>query len=241
MTDQQLKGLIGEVEEDDVYMMRYKENIVSINDPNYIHVHGHDRPFNFEPDVIFDLGANVGVFTRYCRKLFPNSRIIAVEPDDVNAASFLKNIPDSKVTFIKAGIGIGEKLYRANGAVNGSGECYLSKGLGYSNINKVDHYKETDIKIILLSDLIQEYVKEGEKYIIKMDIEGAENFVFQHEPSVKALLNADYVTAELHYFGMTGKQVNEVRKVTENVLNRFEDTHKVIKDNIYFNAVKLCK
>lgn len=239
MTKEELNGLIGEVEDSDVYLMRRKENIVSINDPSYIHVQGHERPFTFEPDVIFDIGANVGVFTRYCRKLFPECRIVSVEPDDINAQTFLSYKYDDRVKFIKAAIGTGNNVYRFLGAVNGSGECYLSEGLGYDKIvASADIHNRPDIKSILLSDLVDENVKEGEKYIIKLDIEGAENFIFQHEPSIRALLNADYFTAELHYYANDSMQLEQVKQVTKEILKRFEETHKCWGDDIYFYAVK---
>src|SRR5438445_100391 len=191
LTPEELHGLMGEIDEYDLYHMRHMDHMVSINDPNYIHVRGHERGFDFEPDVIFDLGANIGMFTKYCRKLFPNAKIISVEPDDDNATEFLKNNFDVNVNFIKAAIGNGI-VYRVGGAVNGTGEVYVSKGLGYEN---VEHFqKRQDIQTVFFSDLVSEHVKEGQKYIVKMDIEGAENFVFQHEPSVQALLNADYFT-----------------------------------------------
>jgi FkbM family methyltransferase len=237
LTPQELQGLMGEIDEYDLYHMRKMDNMVSINDPNYIHVHGHERGFDFEPDVIFDLGANIGMFTKYCRKLFPNAKIVSIEPDDDNATEFLKNNFDPNVHFIKAAIGNGT-VYRVGGAINGTGEVYVSKGLGYEN---VEHFqKRQDIQTIFLSDLVKEYVKEGQKYIIKMDIEGAENFIFQHEPSVQALLNADYFTAELHYFANDGNQLEKVKDVTAKVLDRFNGTHRCEfrYNNVYFYATK---
>ena len=39
------------------------------------------KTLGFVPDVIFDLGANIGVFTRYARDMFNNAKIISVEPN----------------------------------------------------------------------------------------------------------------------------------------------------------------
>ena len=56
------KGLYGEVVDRDEYHLRDLADVVSINDPKFIHDPGHPRGFNFIPDVVIDLGANVGVF-----------------------------------------------------------------------------------------------------------------------------------------------------------------------------------
>ncbi len=238
MTEQELHGLIGEVDEYDMYHMRDVADIVSINDPNYIHVKGHKRGFDFEPDVIFDLGANIGVFTRYAGKLFPNARIVAVEPDDDNANVFLSYSNDDRIKFIKGAIGTGMDVFRLHGAANGSGECYVSEGLGYNDAKKINGEKRPDIKNYFLSDVVKDHVHDGNKYIIKMDIEGAENFVFQHEPSIRALLNADYFTMELHWFANDAEQLGEVTERTKEILKRFEKTHTCEANHIYFYATK---
>ena len=42
------------------------------------------RRLAFAPEVIFDIGANVGAFTSYARFMFPHAKIISVEPDPRN-------------------------------------------------------------------------------------------------------------------------------------------------------------
>lgn len=245
MNQQELNGLIGEVETEDMYHMRHKDDIVSINDPTYIHVKGHERPFNFEPDIIFDLGANIGVFTKYCLGLFPNAKIIAVEPDEANCEWFRREINNSNVTLIQAAIGNGGDVYKVIGmSVNGTGECYLSVGLGYTE-GQMDEMiglgKMRKLgKSITLSELYKQHVKDGQKFIVKMDIEGSENFVLCHLESLEILKKADYFTCELHYYAMTGQQQQEVNSTTERILKEFEATHICSRQEIYFYATKKC-
>ena len=224
-------GLYGEVVETDVYEMRDVEDIVSINDPLFIHVKGHKRGFDFIPDVIFDLGANVGIFTRYCHDLFPDAKIIAVEPHPEN----FKYLPTDLAICINKGIGAG-RLWRGTGAVNGSGESYVSNVTGFDEIMRSDSHIPVSIESITLKKLFDEFVLPGHKVIVKMDIEGGENALFEDEESVKCLLNADYVAMEIHNYALSGKDVPAVEKLTSSILERFEKTHDCKLNHIYFYA-----
>ena len=52
--------------------------------------------FGEEPEIILDIGANIGVETLRFNKLFPNSKIICVEPELNNYKVLLKNIENKK-------------------------------------------------------------------------------------------------------------------------------------------------
>lgn len=242
MTDEQRESVRGEVEDSDVYRMRFRANIVSINDPTYIHEHGHERHFNFDPTLIFDLGANVGTFSRYCRKLFPDARIVAVEPNEWNCDEFRKYMPVN-TTLIQAAIGTGAKVYHVNNEyANSTGHCYLSAGLGYKSEQMEECVKtglmsEVKINSIRLADL-KKYIHPNDKIVIKMDIEGSENFVFGDPESLELLKQADYIAAEIHFFGHTHDQVDEVRYVIESAFKSFEETHVCRRYGIFFHATK---
>lgn len=125
------QSLYGEIVDKDIYHMRDVEDIVSINDPSFVHEAGHKRPFDFIPDVVIDLGCNIGLFTGYARQLYPHALIIAVEPDKKNCELFKELIgEDSRITLINKAIGSGE-VWHSKGAVNGSGENYITSGVAY--------------------------------------------------------------------------------------------------------------
>lgn len=244
MTSEQRESVRGEVEDVDCYRMRFRSNIVSCNDPNYIHEYGHERHFDFEPTLIFDLGANVGIFSRYCRKLFPSARIIAVEPNEWNCEEFRKDMPKN-TRLIQAAIGTGSAIYHVNNQyANSTGHCYLSVGLGYKTEQIEECIKNGEMEIahvksIRLSDL-KTYWMEGDKVIVKMDIEGAENSVFSDAESLDFLKRVDYITAEVHCFAHTHEQVNEVREVIESVYKSFDETHICRRYGVFFHATKKC-
>lgn len=215
-------GLYGEIVTEDIYRL---------------------RQLNFIPDVIFDLGCNIGIFTRYARSLFPDSWIIAVEPNEENCEVFLKFTHDRKnrTVLINKAIGNGD-LWHSLGARNGTGEVYLSESLGYpkDELSKVNlSIVKSDIPTIMLDELIKTTaVKENEKFIIKCDIEGNEIAIFEHEPSMDALKKADFIAIEIHDYALNGSTWQQSKDHTDKALKELEVTHDCIRDGVNFWATK---
>lgn len=211
-------GLYGEVVTEDTY--RLKE-------------------LKFVPDVIIDLGGNVGCFSRFARTLFPDARIVTVEPNPDNCEVFKKFTEDNNLTLLEAAVGIGQ-IWRCEGAVNGAHEVYLSSGLGYPfNVGeKMETILEVEVPTIMPDEIVNKYVKEGEKFIVKVDVEGNENIIFTHEPSMEALRKADYVTMEIHWNALNGSLLAEVKNKTLAALKSFDKTHDCELKHIMFYATK---
>lgn len=230
------KGLYGEVVTYDMYHMRDVADQVSINDPTYIHLKGHARGFNFIPDVVFDLGANVGIFSRYARDLFPDALIVAVEPDPVNCQIFRQFTNDPKIILLEKAIGKG-KIFHDASKINGAMEVYISEDIGY-NKKDLATLAPTNIESIILTDLKQ-YIKKGDKVLLKLDIEGNETVLFNCKESMAMMRTFDYITIELHYFAMDGDKQKLVRQITDDTLLSLEKTHATSYDgHVYFYAVK---
>ena len=165
------------------------------------------RSLIFPPDVIFDIGANIGVFTHFVHDRFPNAKVIAVEPHPANFEALKKYLPPDRVVALHAGIGNGPltrypDLRSTDGNSISSGEGYHSSGFGYTVPSFEDHpvQKDTGVRSILLDALYDEYVEPGQRLLIKVDCEVAENLLFAHAPSVEVLQKADFVTLELHHY-----------------------------------------
>lgn len=228
-------GLYGEVVTSDVYHLRDVADIVSINDPTYIHEKGHPKGFNFIPDVIFDLGANVGIFSRYARTLFPNALIISIEPDASNCEVFRSFTNDPKIVLIQKAIGKG-KIFRCGSAINGAMEVYISEGPGFS-AKDLKHQSATDIDSVMLTDL-ETYITPGDKVLLKLDIEGNETVIFSDKESMDLLRTFDYIAVELHYYASDGDKRDKVINQTAEVLESLSATHNIRYDHIYFYATK---
>lgn len=200
------------------------------------------RGIQWEPEVIFDLGANVGVFTRYARELFRTARIIAVEPDEENCAHLRKFTEDSNLILIEAAIGKGTLWHYLNSR-NGAMQCYLSEGLGYpgaamKKCEEAGTVEQLKIPTVLPAELVRSYWKPGQRSVMKIDIEGAENAIFEDPDSVAALKQMDYIAMEVHFYATNGAEHKEVTRKTMEVLQELEDTHTCELNNKNFWATK---
>lgn len=232
-------SLFGEVVTYDIYEVRTVADIVSVNDPNYVHWKGH-AGINFVPDTVLDLGANVGIFTRYAHELWPNAQIISVEPNEGNHAVFEEHTPKTpKIILLKNAIGSGQ-MYHCNRALNGAHEVYLSKGIGYNQL-AFDSLKQSGdvvtsaVNPIMLTDL-KKYIKG--KVVCKLDIEGNETVIFNDPASMEMMKTFDYIAIELHYFASDGSVLEAVKAKTAEALASLNKTHHTRYDHIYFYATK---
>lgn len=215
-------GLLGEVTVDDTYKI---------------------KDLKFTPSIIFDLGCNIGIFTRYVRSLFPDAFIVSVEPNEENIkwAKYFTP-PDEKIHFINKAIGIGQ-IYHGLTAANGSGETYLSIMNGYPK-KEMDEAVEnnlgierSEVETVMPDELFNRFVKEGDKVLVKIDCEGAENIIFSHEPSMEALRKCDYVCMEVHRYALSGGEHWElVQNKTREALDSFKYTHDLYEDGVHFFA-----
>lgn len=189
------------------------------------------RTLNYDVDLVLDLGANVGIFARFAQELWPSAKIISVEPHPENISVYKEHTKGT--TLIEKAIGMGE-LYHNLGARNGSGEVYISKGLGYPDGGD----ERSSIATVMPSELIKKYWKPGIRSVVKMDIEGAENKVWEHPASMAALKKMDYLCFEVHYYAAHGGLIQEVSDKTMDALNSFRETHIVEIENVHFWAWK---
>jgi FkbM family methyltransferase len=171
------------------------------------------KTLGFNPDILFDFGANIGVFTRYAREMFPNAQIISVEPhldNFVNLTTFTKS---NNIVFINMAIGDGV-AYRIESDVNGAHEKYVN--------NDADG-KKVSIECIMPDKLINNYLKDGQKSYLKLDIEGNENIIWTHKESMEVLNKIDFISMELHFLVKHWNE-NDVEN-TNKMMEYFSETH----------------
>jgi FkbM family methyltransferase len=213
--------------------------------PGYSGLHGevvtediyHLRDLPFVPDLIFDIGANVGVFTRYAASLFPDAKIISVEPHPPNFESLQWDQPANAV-LLNVALGRG-KIWRPLTAANGSGECYLGEYLGFPEGAHDDRGSEAveGIDTVTVQDLFDTYRRQGMKTVVKIDCEGAEQSIFDHEPSMEALRRAEYVAMEVHNYSSYASDNHEVRMAVQHQLDSFQPTHECSQEHVMFYAL----
>lgn len=199
----------------------------------------HLRQVKFQPDLVIDIGANIGVFTRFARELFPAAKIVAVEPDPDNIRVFKEFTHDANTVLLECAMGKGV-VYHGLNACNGSGETYLSPGLGYTKegLDSRGDVLASTVPTRTFQDIVKAYWKPGMKTVVKIDCEGAENLLWLDIEAMSLLHQMDYLTIELHYYSLTGAEQEEVKAVTNAALKSLEETHNCELEHVYFWATK---
>jgi FkbM family methyltransferase len=215
-------GLYGEVVTEDCYGIKaYAES--------------HDPP-----DVIFDIGANVGIFTRFAREVFPEAFIVAVEPDETNMMRLEVWTPAVRRIALFQAIGQGP-VWKAEKAVNGAHETYLTVNPGYTEafMDSAPGLRRTPVESVMLSYLVGNYVNSGERYLIKIDCEGNENAIFADPESMQALAGADYFAMEIHTTAAHGGEpLAAVRKLIADTWERLSETHDMVKEHAIWRGTR---
>jgi FkbM family methyltransferase len=209
------------------------------NKGNYQALHGEIvgmdcynlKTLNLVPDSIIDLGANCGIFTNYCRELWPQSNIIAVEPDDENFAYLNQFSKHPKTTLLKKAIGAG-KIYKIPNALNGAHESYLSDGLSYSQAD-LEKLEATEVESLMLTDL-----SVNGKSILKVDIEGNDMVLIADPQSREMIKQFDYIAFEVHNFAADHDKVKDITKKMDDFISELRATHNISIVHTCFFATK---
>lgn len=152
---------------------------------------------NPEP-LIIDAGANIGLSVLYFKRLFPNAKIIAFEPDD-NIYNFLqKNINSFELKNVEL---IKKALWKEITELS-----FFSEGADGGRID--DNNSNTKIQ----TDLLSNYLKTRIDFL-KIDIEGAELIVM--EECKHLLQNVDRMFIEYHSFADRKQELSKLLKIIE--------------------------
>lgn len=148
-----------------------RKNTSDISTFNQIFIYNEYKySLNFKPAFIIDCGAYIGLSTIFFRDNFPDSIIVAIEPETSNFEVLLKNTQNT------------QNIYCEKAAI-----WNKNTNLTIENINNFgnwgftcnEDYKEAQdkIKAITINDILQKY-NQSEIDILKIDIEGAEVEIF---------------------------------------------------------------
>ena len=197
------------------------------------------KKLDFVPDLIFDIGANVGAFARHAHELFPSAQIVCVEPDPDNFENLCKFTNGPCFTFINLPIGKG-KIWRHVNTPSIGHRCYMSAGLGFpeDRIGSVENSAVvlTEASPITLVDLANRFPLDSKNVFLKMDVEGNEHTVFTDPESMAVLRKCRAFSIEVHRYAITGDLINEVRQKTGEALDSFKDKFDVHWGHAVFHA-----
>jgi len=159
------------------------------------------RSVPFRPDVVYDLGADIGSMSLWAARLWPDATVVAVEPNPDSFTLLVQNV-DPKLTDQYPNV-------TPVWAAVSNGHVYVVPGAEPLHWMAVDRkaptYSErlvpSGVSPITLAELHARH--GGERYVVKMDIEGAEHGVMMAPASRQVLIDSWYFAAELHFWGDT--------------------------------------
>lgn len=148
--------------------------------------------------VIYDCGANIGMSCIFFKKKFPDSKIIAFEPDPKVCKVLSENLKNYQGIEI-----INKAVWINNDEIEFSAEG-ADAGSIYGNKNKIK------IKSIRLKDLIE---SENKIDMLKIDIEGAEVEILKD--CKNNLNNVKNIFIEYHSFIKDHQALSSLLKILE--------------------------
>jgi FkbM family methyltransferase len=149
--------------------------------------------FNYEEEkIIIDAGANVGYTSLYFLDQLSNVRIFGIEPFNKNMIQYKKNIKinnfEKQVVFYENALSeIENKSYIIDTSFRDGKDWAISTVAT----------NEGNVKGITLNEIIQKNTLK-KITVLKIDIEGAERFIFNRQKNLDFLIITQIIAIEIH-------------------------------------------
>lgn len=151
-----------------------------------------------QPDVLFDMGAHIGVFSVWSRSRYPNCTVIALEPEPNNFQLLEKNIHlnelQNQTACLPSAVHIRtEKVTFHISSLNNA----------HSMVVNSTSENTTSVDAVSFRSLYEKYVGPQKTFAIKMDIEGSEYDLLEHHRDIIA--QTQFIVMEWHSFTNTDR------------------------------------
>lgn len=146
-----------------------------------------------EDPYILDFGAHIGLTTLYFKQIYPEARIVAIEPSPSNFALLKKNIEDNQlknVTILQVAIAPKSDMIELQEPISDEG-WRSGTGIITNGWRGVQPSKPLRVQAVSILDYLSEPVD-----LLKMDIEGMEYEVIR--TAGQALRKAKHLILEIH-------------------------------------------
>ncbi|MEN8253694.1 MAG: FkbM family methyltransferase [Patescibacteria group bacterium] len=183
--------------------------------------------------IILDIGAHIGLSTLYFKWLYPNAKIIAIEPNPENFAILEQNIFENNLEDIETyNLALDTKEGKAQLYVDKDDEWQSNSSLLENSWTGEEKTKAIVVKTQTLSYFIDLIFEQSNSLaILKMDIEGLESEILFSAGEKLKVFNE--LLIEFH---PTGKQnINKLIKHLEslNFKVNLEKKNKEVKDRYH--------
>ncbi|MDQ6901851.1 MAG: FkbM family methyltransferase [Bacteroidota bacterium] len=173
-----------------------------------------------------DLGGNIGLVSLYVNNIFPGCKIIAIEPDKNNYEMMVKNFELNHLanaTPLMAGVSKKDCFLAADGGLRDDKEWSFS-------------FTETDdsagIKAYSINSLLAKYALE-EIDFIKMDVEGAEQAIFDSDADMSFLDKVKVLAIEIHDEFNTRDNIYKILKEKNFIVFNSNETTIAVRGNLF--------
>lgn len=155
----------------------------------------------YTPDSILDIGANVGSFSRFCKKLWSDSNILMFEGNDNCEKDLINTGIDYKIALL--------------GDTNRTVKFYINpenpKCTGSSYYKEITHHYDNSVviekELSMLDDLVDDVYN-----LIKIDTQGSELDIMKG--GEKTMKKSDYIIIEVAM-----KEYNEGSPLYEDIIS----------------------
>ena len=200
-------------------------------------------PEKIKPEVILDIGGNVGITSIYLASIFPNAIIYTFEPLLENYKILQKNTEQyGNIKVFNIGLGSKNgsfKVFLSDDSENFGGVSFYSEGEG----NKTESY--TECKVRNINDVIQE-LNISAIDLMKIDTEGSEYDILSclNDEILRSIF---WITGELHgnrdfellnYLNSMGFSIS-VKKLIDNRLFMFNAGKEEIISQLSRKEIKI--
>jgi FkbM family methyltransferase len=122
----------------------------------------------FEPSMVVDCGAHVGFFSVLAAVTFPETKIIAIEPNPDNCVQLRRQCErfGSRISVLEAAVAVEDGTSRFEAEFSNSGRLVAGAS-----------FKSVSVKTISLGRMLAEI---REPLLLKMDVEGEEQTLLQY-------------------------------------------------------------
>ena len=187
-----------------------------------------------QPSTVYDIGGNLGCFAAYAKAVWPNCRVVSVEPHPTNFA-VLKSHADQLqgVTPVFAALATSEVRWNQaiGGESNPGGHSYFCECVGYE-AEELEKLPLAKCPWMTMKQIAEAYPPGGE-YMVKLDAEGGEECLFNDNEGTDFIRGAAYIAAELHFFAAKHREIPEVDRLKPGLMGTHGHVIRAFLDWIY--------